>query len=373
MSFGSLLKVSCFFAVDSFCLGVNFALIEVFNLQDSNRLRRNNFDLMRLLLAGVVLLVHSFELSGYRQLQFFADFLSSAIAVKAFFVVSGFLIFMSYERSSSIGEYFKKRFLRIYPAYFLVVIFCSVGLFSLSNEGLLSYFGSDWLQYLACNLTFLGFLHSWLPGVFELNKVSAVNGALWTIKIEVMFYFLVPLVGCLFKIYSRIVILVFIYLLSFIYSVYFDWLADITGFGFYSELSRQLPGQLMYFMAGAFFYYYLSFFERFVGFFVGFALVVFFVGLFCGVLTFFEPIAIAVLVCFFGLYCYAGNFGKYGDFSYGVYIIHFPVIQVVLSLGDFVDSPWLFLLLVVFLVGLGAVLLWNIVEKRFLYYRVHRA
>jgi peptidoglycan/LPS O-acetylase OafA/YrhL len=62
-----------------------------------------------LLFAGTVCLVHAYELSGFQQLGWIANILSSAVAVKAFFVVSGFLIFMSFERSTSVISYANKR------------------------------------------------------------------------------------------------------------------------------------------------------------------------------------------------------------------------------------------------------------------------
>ena len=82
---------------------------------------RNNFDLLRLLFAGVVCVVHAQQLSGMGELTFVTWALSSTVAVKAFFVVSGYLIFMSYDRSSSIWSYAQKRVRRIYPDYFTVV------------------------------------------------------------------------------------------------------------------------------------------------------------------------------------------------------------------------------------------------------------
>ena len=87
-------------------------------------LRQNNFDLLRFLFAFVVLLVHAHVLSGADELSILSEVLSSEIAVRSFFVVSGFLIFMSYENSRSLRSYFEKRVRRIYPAYFSIVVIC---------------------------------------------------------------------------------------------------------------------------------------------------------------------------------------------------------------------------------------------------------
>lgn len=220
---------------------------------DNPRLTTNNFDLLRLLFAGTVCLVHAYELSGYQQLVWITNVLSSAVAVKAFFVVSGFLIFMSFERSSSISSYAKKRIRRIYPAYFTVVMLCAAGLAAISSKGFADYFSLAWVKYVLANLSFLNFLHPTLPGVFDANRLQAVNGALWTLKIEVMFYLSVPLFVLLFRRLGNLPIIAIAYIGSTTYAALFSWLAEKTGAGFYLELGRQLPGQLSYFLAGAFF------------------------------------------------------------------------------------------------------------------------
>ena len=334
-------------------------------MPDSPRLARNNFDLLRVMFALTVCLVHAHALSGYRDLGWIPTVLSSEIAVQAFFVVSGFLIFMSYERSSSLRSYLGKRARRIYPAYATIVLLCAFGLWTVSSLSIEQYFTRTWLEYAGFNLAFLNFAQPSLPGVFEEHEFDAVNGALWTLKIEVMFYAAVPVFVYLFRRLGRLPVIAAAYFLSLGYAALMNWQAQRTGADIWLELGRQLPGQLSYFMAGAFIYYFLSLFERRVAYFVTFAAVVFAARGYAPT-AMFEPLALAILVAFLGLYLYAGNFGKYGDFSYGIYIIHFPLIQIALHFGVFSAQPWLYLTFVVGATLLGAMLMWHLVEKRFL-------
>jgi peptidoglycan/LPS O-acetylase OafA/YrhL len=334
-------------------------------LPNSARLSRNNFDLLRLLFAAVVCLVHSYELSGYSQLAWVGNVLSSDVAVKAFFVVSGFLIFMSYERSSSIRSYAEKRIRRIYPAYFVVVMLCAIGLVGISTKTPADYFSSAWVKYVLANLSFLNFLHPELPGVFDGNRLQAVNGALWTLKIEVMFYLSAPLFVWLFRRVGNLRIIVIAYVVSVAYAMFFSRLAERTGSGALLELGRQLPGQLSYFMAGAFFYYHLPFFERNVRYFVVAAALILAANTQWS-MPVLAPFALAAVVVFFALFLYVGNFGKFGDFSYGMYILHFPVLQCLIHFGWFSQQPWLFLMVGVVASMVASIAMWHWVEKRFL-------
>ena len=340
------------------------------NQQNNFRLTENNFDLLRLLFAGTVLLVHSYELSGFQQLGIITSVLSSGVAVKAFFVVSGFLIFMSFERSATITSYAKKRIRRIYPAYFTVVMLCAIGLIAVSSKNIGDYFSFAWVKYVFANLAFLNFLQPTLPGVFDSNKLAAINGALWTLKIEAMFYLTVPLFVFLFRKFSHLSILILVYCSSVAYAGFLAVVAERTGSGVYVELGRQLPGQLSYFMAGAFLYYFLPLFERRIGYFLVAAVSILSANMFFP-LPILEPFALATVVVFFGLFLYVGNFGKYGDFSYGVYILHFPVIQLLLYSGWFRESPWYFLMAVILITTGGAVAMWHLVEKWFLFRKSH--
>ncbi|NOH02431.1 MAG: acyltransferase [Chloroflexi bacterium] len=333
--------------------------------EDNPRLRKNNFDLLRLVFAATVVFVHTYELSRYEPLSWIPQIFSSDVAVKSFFVVSGFLIFMSYERSSSLASYASKRARRIYPAYFTVILLAAFGLVFVSAKSAGEYFSLEWVKYLAANLAFLNFLQPTLPGVFELNRYTAVNGALWTLKVEVMFYISVPVFVYLFRKFSEGKILALTYFLSVTYAMLMAWLAARTGDNLYAELGHQLPGQLAYFMAGAFFYYYLPFFEKNAGIFLGAGILILFADYFYP-LPFLEPFALAALVVFFGLFLYVGKFGKYGDFSYGIYILHFPIIQIFLQYGWLSESPWLYFAAVLSLTLAAGFAMWHLVEKRFL-------
>ena len=91
----------------------------------SPRDRANNFDAIRFALALCVIYAHSFFLLGR------VDPVSTLLsctglgreAVIGFFLLSGYLITMSWTRRRSFGEYLKRRILRIYPALWSFVYF----------------------------------------------------------------------------------------------------------------------------------------------------------------------------------------------------------------------------------------------------------
>jgi peptidoglycan/LPS O-acetylase OafA/YrhL len=332
----------------------------------SSDFRRNNFDLLRLVLAATVCFTHCYELSGYQQLAWITKVLSSATAVKAFFVISGFLIFMSFERSTSIYSYAEKRLRRVYPAYLTVVLLCALTLFSVSSKGVSDYFFSAaWLKYVLANSLFMNFIQPSLPGVFDMNRLHAVNGALWTLKIEVGFYLSVPVLVFLFRRFGTLLVIFAAYLGSVAWAAIFSWLDKRTGSQIYLELGRQLPGQLSYFVAGGLFYYHFSFFERWSRLLLCAAILVLIINSYWSVGAL-EPVALATTVMFLSMFPYLGNFGRHGDFSYGVYILHFPILQCLIGSGIFSDSPWLFLAAGASATLAGAVAMWHLVEKRFL-------
>lgn len=320
---------------------------------------KNNFDFLRVLLAFIVFVGHMGALSAAPELKIFEKS-PVEIAVFGFFIVSGFLIARSYDRSSSLKSYLKKRIKRIVPGYLLVVFLCATLLSLVSTLPVREYFSNTQVyKYLFWNSVFLNFKAPWLPGVFG-NQ--AVNGALWTLKVEMCYYFSVPLLFLLFGKDNRYrnISLVIIYFLSLVYLNYFESLEKIS-------LSKQIPGVLCYFIPGMLIYFNFEKFIQHKNILFIIALLTVWIDLIFDI-KLFSPMMIGIIVLYITYsFKFLNNFGKYGDFTYGIYIFHFPIIRVFTTLGFFKDyNPFVMAfvcMLVVIAVGISS---WHLYEKKFL-------
>lgn len=342
----------------------------------SGDFNKNNLDCLRLILASVVALFHVSVLSQLPAFASLGRYLNPHFAVKCFFVISGMLVYRSYIRSSSTKSYFEKRLRRIYPAYFTIILAGALALFPLSSLPVWQYFGRGFWKYLGANFLFLNFLAPSLPGVFVENNMSAVNGALWTLKIEVIFYVFVPLLVYWSRRFGTNRTLFTVTALSCLWKYGFLLLDTVHrstangGRNIYAELQVQFPAQFIYFCAGIFI---LLYFDQLKNRFLAVALITascFFLDHFTkGEVL--DVIWISGFVLLFGFWRFFGNFAKYGDFSYGVYIIHWPILQALIAVGVTRQSPIAFLAAAVILIFFASFLLWNLVESRFLAQRSH--
>ena len=154
----------------------------------------DNFGAIRLLAAIAVVFGHCFPLSGAPSVVVLGNAVQS-LAVKVFFVISGYLIAQSWRTDPNPVRYLAKRCLRIFPALIFVVCLSALVLGpAITALPLSAYFRAPQLSFYFRNI-FLYPVYS-LPGVFKGNIYpDAVNGSLWSLPVEFSMYLALPLLA----------------------------------------------------------------------------------------------------------------------------------------------------------------------------------
>ncbi len=168
-------------------------------LADGSARHDNNFNLMRLIAAWLVIYGHSFPITATDSPDLIARIVqirfSGAVAVDMFFLISGFLIAASLERHR-LRDYLAARALRIFPALIVCVSLCVFVLGPLLTNSPDYWESSQTWKYLARNIT-LDKAQYFLPGVFENQPHKAVNGSIWSLPVEFRLYLLLAALGLL--------------------------------------------------------------------------------------------------------------------------------------------------------------------------------
>lgn len=136
--------------------------------------RDNGITTARLGLALVVVMSHSFGLTGHQEPMVNATgrFSIGFVAVIGFFALSGWLLAASRERND-LGTFIANRARRILPAYWLALILGGL---------VVAGAGDNAVRYVTTNLFIV------VPGSPGMPDGTQVNGALWTLAPEVICY-----------------------------------------------------------------------------------------------------------------------------------------------------------------------------------------
>ncbi len=290
----------------------------------------NNFNIIRLLLAVMVVFGHFKGLPGnsYGLLYSYADF-----AIHAFFVVSGYLIAMSYARGSDLINFYIRRVFRIYPLYLVIIIVQAIIMLMFLGNVSDHIGGAAW--YLGMNAIFANFMAYDIGGLLSDFHNKGINASLWTLKIEMGFYLIVPAVWLLLR-RTGLFMIIAIFAVSSAYHFYFEDIGRMT-------LAKQLPGQMRFFIVGIAFYKYHDLIKINTKVAIALSLVLFVACTMLRYEMWFDviyPVLIGALV-----YLTAMRLPAYPlsfDFSYGIYLLHAPIIQISILLGVFADS-WVYL------------------------------
>jgi peptidoglycan/LPS O-acetylase OafA/YrhL len=155
----------------------------------ADRPKVNNFDLLRIFAATQVMIGHGIAHLGIAAPAWLLDLVHAFPGVPIFFVISGFLISASWERSEGLVAYARNRALRIFPALWCcvlatVLVTGAFGFSTLHRDGV-AWFGAQ--------LAGLIYTPEFLAGF----GMGSYNGSLWTIPIELQFYVMLPVVYAL--------------------------------------------------------------------------------------------------------------------------------------------------------------------------------
>jgi peptidoglycan/LPS O-acetylase OafA/YrhL len=340
-----------------------------------------SLSVVRVLLAVVVSVSHAHALSGLNSSWSWQFGKAAEIAVLAFFSISGFLVAQSFERSSNWRHYLLKRALRIYPAYIAAVLLFTVvlNLFYASSFSARSF--TDQLYYLAANLAFLNFLKPSLPGIFAENLYPTINGALWTIKIEVLFYCLLPLLLGLGKLLGRRSIVLCCYAATCL-------LLPVLQAGAPESLDyhlfREILLPLSHFLAGVLFVVVFKVPKKVT---LPRVLLLWTAAILLSALVtdqsavhpllkwlvaLASPLVLGAANVFTAFLDIGNTAFKLPDLSYSLYLTHFPITQICCALGLQNHSLSLYWVFVLMTQWSFALLFWKFVERPALAFRDRR-
>ncbi|TKB98232.1 acyltransferase family protein [Pedobacter cryotolerans] len=323
--------------------------------------KHNAIGLLRLILALLVIIQHSFALNGINDPLSNIGFINfGAIGVYGFFILSGFLITASWTNTQSIIRFTLKRVIRIFPAFWMCLILTTfLGSFLIlkinGTEFTFQLFKSQ-LGYISNNV-FLIINQPSIGGLTDTLQEKSLNGSLWTLAYEFLFYMLLGFAGLfgILKHKAPTILLITIYIVTY-------WLSDCKCTIFFKVYTSQQVAILPYmFGVGVIFNVLLNsiIYSKLI--FLA-SVCLFIIDIFYNKSMPLYPFFLAYILLWLSINLPLKTIENFGDFSYGIYIYHFPIIQIILlTKSNF--TPWMLVIITIIPTFFLAFLSWNFIEK----------
>jgi peptidoglycan/LPS O-acetylase OafA/YrhL len=333
--------------------------------------KMNNFHFIRLFASIMVVFSHSFYLFSLQSkdpLHQFSGgiFTFGNLGVYIFLIVSGFLITQSILNTTSILNFIWRRFIRIFPALWVMVIISVFILGPLISKDSTQTYFNNYTNYDFLKNLFLFIPNNFkIPSIFEYNPIGTFNGCLWTIGYEVFFYLLL--------------IVVFITkILKFRFLLLFQWLSfiiiqfylgnKIYIYSYSSPMILNLNIEhcfrlFIFFESGVLLYLFKDIFKI-----KKFNLILLFYILFVIIAFRISNLTLDLILPVGIIYFAISNnvfsfIEKYGDYSYGIYLYGYIVQQYIVSLKvGFMNEYLLFVFSILLSLTL-AYFSWHFIEK----------
>ncbi|HYD81471.1 MAG TPA: acyltransferase [Paucimonas sp.] len=292
-----------------------------------DRTTTNNFDCIRLLAALAVFYSHQVKLMGRGVVEVSSYHDLGKTGVLVFFVMSGYLVAQSWERDPHLWRFLARRFLRIWPGLICVVLLTVFALGPLMTSlPVREYFQSPQTMHYLGHILLI--IQERLPGVFTGHPIERVNGPLWTIPIEAGWYAVLAAIGVMGLLRYRFTMpFLLLACAIYVFGIYGTENQDVAPFW---ELEFGL-----FFLHGACLHYLRQWWLPRPWSAAAFVSVLAVLANALG----HEYIAILIALPYFVILIaqastpIARDAGRWGDFSYGIYIYSFPVQQTVVALS----------------------------------------
>lgn len=249
--------------------------------------------------------------------------------VPIFFLLSGFLIWDSIDHSKNYAAYLKKRFWRIYPELWVGVaieLIFVVVLYGVDNIK----------QFVVFAFTQSTILQFWTPDFLRGYGCGTPNGSLWTIGVLIQFYIIIWFIKKLINGKN-----ILIWGIAIAFSIVLGMIPSVFE-GHIPGMILKLYGQTVFdylylFLMGAFLaekrLQLLPLVKRYWYIISGFAIIIYITGI---DIPWTSYNVIKSFLCGYGLIGFAYAFPKLNiktDVSYGLYIYHMTVVNVMITMG----------------------------------------
>jgi len=296
----------------------------------------NCFDIIRLMAAIIVMFSHSFKWFGFEKPLYMLFFTDGSVGVIILYALSGYLTYASYDRivkkGGSVWLFWYKRIVRICPLYLLSCLFM-VAIDVIRGIDIL---GVTYIVRRILNIVSFGLIY--VPD-------GITNGVIWSLRVEIVFYFIVPFIYSLFnnkKLVWWIVSVIALWQFNVWDSSFLSALGKIPVLNILSRVDN--PMMFIYeFLIGSMFYCHR---EKLIGIFSRKAVVIPLTLLFtvwtflydkCGIIAKFgemhNPVyGIIIPFITLGLGYAFGKLRLSFDISYGIFLFHMLIIHEILRL-----------------------------------------
>ncbi|MHA6630929.1 acyltransferase family protein [Pseudonocardia sichuanensis] len=329
-------------------------------LRDTFDPRANSFDVLRLLFAGTVAVSHGLVLHTGWQPRWGASTLGD-FGLDGFFILSGFLVTRSYLNLASLPRFAWHRFLRIMPGFWVCLLV--MALVAAPAAALLRGLpaGTPFtgepsaIRYVLANAGLLIVQYDIAGILVDRPRELSFNGALWTLFFEAFCYTVVAALGVLGVLRRRR------WVVAGIVAV----LAVLTALqeaGLPVWVNERVLRLLFVFLLGSLAHLYA---DRIP---MRGSIAAAAAAVFLGSVAVFHDYRVlgaaplAYLIAWSGT-CFPWPWSMRADFSYGVYIYHWPLFQLLGLTGLAAAPSPLFVLVGLVLVVVPAALSWYLIEK----------